>query len=247
MHSSTDLISNVSGSTANYSVVDLLPTGFRSYDVKELYVRGLYFDESLTMAQLVGGFDAKWRDLINIYSDAIRGIDLRKLEPIDLVILIQFSSIYTVSKNGWVVNMKCNHKDEDGNLCGHEYQSKFDIDSFEFNDPTLKLGNIPYTLQGKDVKIGPVTVGDMIDKERYLQDNPEVKSLIVDYACLIKDDLTLDEKVKMIRFSTNEEINNLAEIDQDFNIVVQPISVRCPQCGKTSHVDVNLEKIRSYP
>jgi len=38
--------SNLSGKLHRYLLIDELPTNFRSYDVKEVYVRGLFFEES---------------------------------------------------------------------------------------------------------------------------------------------------------------------------------------------------------
>ena len=102
--------SNLSGKLHRYLLIDELPTNFRSYDVKEVYVRGLFFEESENLAKFVGNTrteDVSYKILKNIYSDVIQGIDIGELEIPDFQILMIISSIWTVRGFGWTPNIPC--------------------------------------------------------------------------------------------------------------------------------------------
>ena len=104
--------SEVSGENSDYLLIDMLPTGFRSYKSKEIYVRGLYFEESLSMSKYVGDIpedEVNYSQLVSIFSDCIKGIDILDLEPIDLKTLMVISSIWTIDEFGWTPNVSCPH------------------------------------------------------------------------------------------------------------------------------------------
>lgn len=102
--------SNLSGRIHRYLLVDELPSNFRSYDVDEVYVRGLFFEESENLAKYIGDTpheSVSYKVLKNIYSDVIQGIDVGKLEISDFRLLMIISSIWTVKGYGWTPNIPC--------------------------------------------------------------------------------------------------------------------------------------------
>ena len=93
--------SNLSGKMHQYLLIDELPSNFRSYGgIKEVYVRGLFFEESENLAKYVGDTaqdEVSYKILKNIYADVIQGIDVGDLELPDFQILMIISSIWTVA------------------------------------------------------------------------------------------------------------------------------------------------------
>lgn len=103
--------SDVSGDDTDFLVVTDLPTGFRAIpDVEEVHVRGLFFEETLALGRYVGNLQpnqVSYRQIVKLYKDAIRGVDLLALEPVDLQVLMIISSIWTVDDFGWTPDVDC--------------------------------------------------------------------------------------------------------------------------------------------
>jgi len=102
--------SKKSGELVEYLEIKHLPSGFRMYNTKSVYVRGLYFIES----EAISKFVSQKKNILNdvsqlalIYEDAIQGIDIRNLEFIDFLELLVMISTMTVEDFGWVPNVKC--------------------------------------------------------------------------------------------------------------------------------------------
>jgi len=106
----TKRTSGLSGQLHKYLLVDELPSNFRSYPTDEIYVRGLFFEESENLAKYVGDTaqeQVSYKILKNIYADVIQGVDVGDLELPDFQILMIISSIWTIRGYGWVPNIPC--------------------------------------------------------------------------------------------------------------------------------------------
>jgi len=242
------LKSEKSGDDSDYMVVATLPSHFRSYDVNEVMVRGLFYCESLSLSKYVGGNTSSFSQLAAIYSDVIRGIDIYDLEIVDFIILTIISSIWTIDDFGWKPNIRCANMLDDGNQCKGIINELIILDDFEFNDPLINELPIPVSIRNKDMLIGAITVKDAIDKERYLQENPDEDSKIIDYSLLLKnEDMSFEDRVKFVKYSKAVELRDMSTVDSEIHITINTIKKTCPSCRHVNKLKIGLETIRGYP
>lgn len=243
------LISAKSGQQCDYLVVDELPTNFRSYDTKEVFVRGLYYEESVALAKYIGYTNhPPISQLVSIYSDAIRGVELNKLELVDFIVLMIISSIYTTEDFGWDPNIQCSHFLPNTYRCQGMINDKIVLDDFDFDDPLVDQLPIPVPINGKELQIGAITVGDMNDKEGYLKKDPDIDKKILDYAMLIKnEDMSFEEKVNLVKFTFPKDLKVMKQIDSEIHITMKPLEKKCPSCGNMNRLRIGLTQIRGYP
>lgn len=244
------------GRTVDYVVVDKLPSHFRSYPhIEQVFVRGLNLSEALQIAKLIDT-SVKLQeiipDLANIYSEAIKGIDIYDLELVDFTVLNIISSIWTVDGFGWSPNIPCAHSNDDGTRCPGIITDRIVLDDFHFQEPNVTELPIEIMLGQDKVPVGALTVKDMIDKKRLLESNifdedKDILSKLIDYALLIKNGRPLDERVNMIRYAQKYELKELYEISEDIYVKLDLIPKTCPVCKKTTHLKITLNQIRGYP
>lgn len=242
--------SQVSGSTAEYLYVENLPTGFRSYPEKmgQLYVRGLFFEESLALSKYIGNrTEVDYAQIISLYSDCIRGIDIRDLEAIDLKVLMIMSSIWTVKDFGWDPSIPCPQILDNGDRCTGLIDERIVLDDFDFDAPKIKRVPVPIKIGDTSFDIGPLTVGDLARKKQYLENHPNLDEGVYDYACMIKNDISLEEKIKAIRFGNRQEVLQIKRIDNDLYIGVSPMEKQCNSCKKKGRVYIGFDEIKAYP
>lgn len=231
----------------DYLVLEQLPSDFRSYDVKEIYVRGLFYGETLALSKYVGNIKKpNFTQLSSIYDDVIRGVDIKDLELIDFIILMTISSIWTVDDFGWSPNIRCANT-VDKKQCDGIINQKIVLDDFEFSESVVKGLPIPIKINEKDLHIGALTVGDMIKKEAYMEQFPDMDKKIVDYAFMIKDDITDKEKMKLIQFGNTADVKQISQIDSEMYIKIKPVIKQCPTCKHENRLFIGLNQIKAYP
>lgn len=242
--------SSVSGDQCDYLVISELPTKFRSYgDVRELYIRGLFYEESLALSRYVGSGSAiPYAQLASIYSDVIRGVNVNDLEIVDFTVAMIISSIWTVDDYGWDPNIRCANTLASGLQCTGVITDRIVLDDFDFEDPLIQKLPIPLTIKGVQYNIGALTIGDLIARDKYKEEHPEIDPKVVDYAFLIKNpDISIDDKIKVIRFSSAKQINQIKDIDSEITIKINPINKKCSSCGHVNKLKIGLTQIRGYP
>lgn len=247
------LKSDLSGDLSDYLIAKHLPSNFRSYgDIKELYVRGLYYTETLSLAKYVDpNTTLDFAQLAILYKDVIKGIDIRDLEPRDFIILMTVSSIWTQRDHGWIPNVPCSATLKSGDPCDGTIVEKIILDDLKFEEPLFKGGLVPLTIRGKECQVGVVTVGDLIDKKDFLDNqeslDPDLKT-IASYATLIKnDDLSFEDKIKLIKFADAKDIHNLKQLDSEMFIKIEPVLKKCPKCGHVNKLYIGIRNIRGFP
>lgn len=242
-----ELVSEKSEMQCDYLVLDQLPSDFRSYDVNEIYVRGLFYGETLALSKYVGNIKKpNFTQLASIYDDVIRGVDIKKLELIDFIVLMTISSIWTVDDFGWSPNIRCANTVEN-KQCEGIINQKIVLDDFEFTESVVKNLPIPIKINNKDLDISVITVGDMIRKEAYLEQNPDADKKIVDYAFMIKSDMTDEAKIKLITFGSTADVKQIAQIDSETYIKIKPVLKQCPICRHHNRLFIGLNQIKAYP
>jgi hypothetical protein len=249
MNVTQEMMSEVSGELAKYLSINQLPSNFRSYDIKNVFVRGLYLEESDHLAKYIGGIgDASYSQLYAIYKDVIKGIDILKLELVDFIILMVISSIWTADNFGWSPNIPCVHTDENGDRCEGIITEKIILDEFDFKAPLITSLPVPLKIRDRDMLIGSLTLGDMIERENYLVEHPDASKKLLSYVSLIKnEDMTFEEKFRFIRFSVAKELADLAIIDSEIHITMELLPKKCPVCKKVNKLKIGLTEIRGYP
>ncbi len=243
-----EMVSSKSDLSANYIVINQLPTLFRSYGFDKVYVRGLYFEEAKNLSKLVDtyGADIPMERLASVYEDVIRmegGFSLYDLEMPDFFALQTISTLNTVEGFGWIPDLPCRQFFE-GKLCDGRVAEKFTLEDLDFEDPEVTSLPIPIKLAGKDVNVYPLTIADLITLDRY----PEGDRSYITYALMLRDETdTLQERVKRIKFCSPAEGEYLSEMDKAFFIGVKKFQKRCTTCGQHNEVRVGLNKIKSFP
>lgn len=247
--STNSQVSSKSGDSCDYLVVDQLPTKFRSYDVDQILVRGLFYEESLALSRYVGSTSkTNYSQLVVIYEDVIKGIDILDLELVDFIILMIISSIWTVDDFGWDPNIRCSHRTEDGHQCTGVIHNKIILDDFEFEDPLVDQLPVSIKMRNTNISVGALTVRDVIEKEKYLSSHPDIDPKIINYAVLIKNtDMTFEDKVRLVRYSHSKDLNQILQIDNEVHIKINPIKKTCPVCSKINNLEITLSKVRGYP
>lgn len=235
-------VSDKTGDSSGYMLITELPTGFRSYDVSQVWVRGLFYEEATSLSKYVSDHSKDFLTLYNIYSDVIKGIDILDLELVDFTILMILSSIHTVKDFGWIPNLDCGHEGCEGKIL-----RKIVLEDFEFKDP--KVDKLPVEVSWKDSKtlLGALTVGDVIEKNSYLEKNPEESSTFLNYASMIKKDIPLGEKLKLVKYGSLPDVKQISELDKDILIQIDPLIKTCNKAGHKNRVIVGLDKIQAYP
>ncbi len=204
--------SDLSGESVEYLLIDMLPSGFRSYDQKEIYVRGLYFEESLALSKYVGKIPEKevnYSQIVSIYSDCIKGISITDLEPIDLKVLIIISSIWTVDNFGWTPNVSCPQE----KVPNQEYiDLKKKIEESQ-DIPAEDLAKLQDTLLEMEEYIPcDGTINELITLEDFDFDEPNIKDLPINLKIKNVDyeigPLTVGDKIsKEIYIKENPDID----------------------------------------
>jgi hypothetical protein len=95
----------------NYLRITELPSQFRFYDKKEIFVRELNLLEADALGKYIDeklDYKGQLKDLVRIYKDVIKGIDIYDLELLDFLALIMISSTLTQENfNGGITDIKC--------------------------------------------------------------------------------------------------------------------------------------------
>ncbi len=243
------------------SVVKQLPSKHRSYKKDTIITtRGLLFAESKKLARMVDKDDIE--SLAELYKDVIGGIDVMDLELVDFSLLLIISSIWTVDNFSWNPKIICNNLLEDREVCGGDTLTRpIVLDDLDFDTQNIVVTDhvdisINNGTEGWAYK--PMTVRRKIELDRYisyLDENSEDYEDEVDFAKLASlivntDDSELpelSERVKLIKNSTTKEIEELAQIDAEMVIRINPVECECAKCHKSVRVRVGIESLRRVP
>jgi len=91
-----------------YLELDELPSEFRFYDKNRVYVRGLNLLEIEALSQYTDiDINKDINQLVTIYKDVIKGIDIYDLEFIDFLMLVAISSVLTTNSMNWETELTC--------------------------------------------------------------------------------------------------------------------------------------------
>lgn len=238
------LQSLVSGKLADYLVVTELPSGFRSYpkEIDKVYIRGIYFDETVSVSRFMED-PQNYEQLIAIYSDVIRfpssSFTLYDLELCDFMSLIAGSSVLSSRNHAWATGFNCSDKE-----CKGRITSPVILDDFDFIPPTVSTLPIPFTISDSVVNVSPLAMRDLITLEK-----TEISlQSVMSYALLIKgSDLSIEQKVDLIKYAAPYEVEDLMKIDQELEITNRPIIKLCPVCKKPLRLNIQLTELKPYP
>lgn len=239
--------SEKSGISADYVVIDMLPTYFRQYSFKRVFVRGLYFEEAKTLSKLVDAYgkEIPLSKLTGVYEDVIRmeGGTLYDLEISDFFALQTISTLNTVEGFGWYPNQPCRQFHE-GKLCEGTIKEKFTLEDLEFEDPEITELPLPIKFNGEDIDIQNSTIRDLIEIEKLPED---LKSYGAYAAMWVNSGKSLDERIKAIRFSDQYVGEQFAAMDKALYIGIKSFRKPCDTCRQESEVRIGLNKIKSFP
>lgn len=227
-------VSAVSNRNTSYLIVDTLPSGFRLYDFKRVLVRGLYFNELLDISRLK---QFELNQVVLLYNDIIipesEDTSLSQFELIDLLYLIGLSSIFTLDKFGWSIQMDCPH-------CSNLIKTDITLTDLQVNVTTFNKFPIEIPLK-TDTNIGrelgkldltPLTIDKLLYVDNYKGD---YKKEVLELALLFvptMDDLAVRrycEEIKLLDFPTVTLIKSiLKEVLPSYPVY----RVACRNCGE---------------
>jgi len=98
------------GLNVEYFEIDDLPTKFRYYDNNKVYVRGMYITEIDSISKFINNFSSikeNINQLVLIYKNMIKGINILELEYIDFLTLLSIISTITIDNFGWQSTLTC--------------------------------------------------------------------------------------------------------------------------------------------
>jgi len=123
------------------------------------------------------------------------------------------------------------------------------LDDLEIKDSSIKKTPIPIKIEDKDYGVSGLTVGNTIEIEDFMELYPNENKLYVTYASLLSsvDNLSLDERLKIIKYSATPDIQNLKKLDEDLFIKVEPVIKHCPKCHNLLKIYIGLTKLKAYP
>ena len=290
----------IKGVTLEYTKITELPSYFRFYQFKEVYVRGLNLLESEALSKYIDDtkdVDKNLEDLVRIYKDVIliENGSIEDLEVIDFLTLCMFSSTLTMDDfAGAYTNIECQnmvpnikreeilfkieekkkqlkdienkedldklaeeiaelelqYKNEEPYVkCGTKIQSPITLFDFDFNEPIVKdFEEIEF--KNQKLKLGPLTVKDVIEIEKFkdLNDLSESQIRALYLSALIKNlNKSLEEKMNYILYSPVSLSKKIMEWEEKLVIDNKPIIKVCPKCGHNNKVYVGLLDIKVYP
>lgn len=230
--------------------ISQLPSKFRSYDVKSVCTRGLFYHEAKSLAKYINGTDLE--GLAHLYKDVITGIDVLDLEVVDFSVLMIISSIWTVEGFSWNPPIVCSHL-VDGKVCkGDKLYSPVVLDDFEFDVDDLPMyRRVELELgDSSDWYYYPKRVRDQIKYQSLIQDiDPDDKDfyLLASYINNDTRDASYEDRLKAIKYAYSQQILDLNKIHDDMMIKNKPLIKQCGKCGGEVKLRLNLNQLRRFP
>lgn len=222
----------------NYLIIETLPSEFRSYQEKKIFVRGLFFNEMLAISKLTS---FSLDQLLLIFDDVIQGIPLKDLEPLDFFTLITISSLHTVKDiGGWNYKGICDNCDE----VVKKVVNLFDL-TFEPN----KIKTLPIPLPMKDGSIeylSVLTVRDRLEKEKLKQLCNDDE--ILDLALMLKTpEKTIEEKIDFIKTLEFNDLLFFTGIKSELMLSFPSFELTCPHCTFPNKKYLTMESSNVLP
>ena len=278
-----------------YLEVTELPSEFRYYNTKSIWVRGLYFSELESLSKFYDEeieFEKQLSKLVTIFDDVIKGVDILEMEIPDFLIAVAIANLLTYDNYTLPVAGKCRnlvdnteHKEqikeqiskleeEMANLDDEETINQIMQQIIELQtqlelEPPKKICNTPLApvslddiefypvnkdIKGDSVQIAdervqlkPILVKDVIDKQIFEREHKDFNEKALLLALYLDNKLPLDVRYKMIVTSRVEVINKIIDYDKKVDIVLKPVTKRCPKCGYQNKLYLSMNTFKVLP
>lgn len=122
--------------------------------------------------------------------------------------------------------------------------------AFRVEDSSVPVP-IYFNLEGVELELAPLTIRDYIFLEKNLeklQDELNTSDETIVKALYIKNnDMTLQQKIDSIKYSIPSEVLKLDEQISRFDIDLENIIIKCPNCKKEYVIDIDIDDLKVYP
>ena len=161
-----------------------------------------------------------------------------ELELVDFLSLIAVSSVWTAKNHSWATGFKCKNSDCDGII-----NSPIILDDFDFDEPKVKTLPIPMVISDLECNISALTVKDIIT----IDNADEDESNFLSYALMIKNEMSIDEKLNLIKYASPYQVEDLIKLDKELEIANKPVVKYCPVCRTPLDIHIQLTQLKTYP
>jgi len=122
--------------------------------------------------------------------------------------------------------------------------------AFRVEDSNVEVP-IYFNLEGVELELAPLTIRDYIFLEKNLerlQDELNTSDETIVKALYIKnEDMILQQKIDVIKYSMPSEVLKLDEQIVRFDIDLENIILTCPNCKKEYVIDIDIVDLKVYP
>jgi hypothetical protein len=213
-------------------VITLLPSDFRSYDVKQIDVRALNMGE-LKYLTSVG---LTKRNLVELYKNVILNYDVNKLTWFDFTYIVTHIAIFTLDSVFWVFAERCAN-------CNEILHIKVSKDRFVLFEDMQALKGYPVNaaVGGQSLKFGFLTVEKYLNTLDKIADMDEHLRSIYALAAMVTN-MDTDAAFNLFKGITDyEDMELLTKISELLYHGPLPVEWTCEHCGHTDKYKVDLE------
>jgi len=213
-------------------VINLLPSGFRSYDVKQLDVRALTLGE----LKYLSSAGLTQRNLVDVYKNVFLNYDVNKLTWFDFSYIVAHIAIFTVDSVFWVFHNRCPK-------CGEAVQIKVSKDKFVLFEELTDLKGYPVNavIDGQNLEFGFLTVEKYLESRDKMDEMDAYLRPIYAIAAMVSN-MPTDAAFEMFKKITDyEDMELLTRIAELLYHGPLPIEWTCEHCGHTDKYQVDLE------
>lgn len=124
------------------------------------------------------------------------------------------------------------------------------LDDLDFKPP-LMISEVPLPFGHKDslkdYLVKPITVGGILSVDKLLTSNSKIARGIAEFATMLVGPESLLEKVNIIRTAPPSQVHDLAKVESELHIKLDPVKLSCGGCGKKVEVNLGLDMLQTYP
>jgi hypothetical protein len=234
-----------------------IPSNFLTYDVQSVFVRGLKLGEVKMLNRTTDKKSIVY--LMKIYKNAITGIDLGMLLPVDFKFLMFISAQLTDEDFSLQLETTCPNivDGEEGNkVCNNRILSSIRVENLDWDELFVKEKTIEY--KNNTLTFSPLTLNDYIFLEDIMKKEnakPEEDRLDIELISLTlmldktisltKNYDLLEQKYSIFSDLPYKYMKILLGILDEFTLDIKPLQLECKKCKHKfeSNIKIDFSKV----
>jgi hypothetical protein len=234
-----------------------IPSNFLTYDVQSVFVRGLKLGEVKMLNRTTDKKSIVY--LMKIYKNAITGIDLGMLLPVDFKFLMFISAQLTDEDFSLQLETTCPNivdGEEDNKVCNNRILSSIRVENLDWDELFVKEKTIEY--KNNTLTFSPLTLNDYIFLEDIMKKEnakPEEDRLDIELISLTlmldktisltKNYDLLEQKYSIFSDLPYKYMKILLGILDEFTLDIKPLQLECKKCKHKfeSNIKIDFSKV----